>query len=73
MPLFDFVCDRCQHRFEELVSADEVPPCPDCKSAKVSRQLPVFAVGGASSGKAPLPDSCGSCEDPRGPGCPMMN
>ena len=72
MPLFDFVCDGCQHRFEDLVKASETPACPRCASKAVLRQLPLFAVqGGAGSGPSMAdmpPQGCGTCGDPRGPG-----
>jgi putative FmdB family regulatory protein len=44
VPIYEFVCESCGHRFEELVGshvgrrADEVA-CPECGSAKVERQL----------------------------------
>ena len=74
MPLFDFVCESCQHRFEELVSSGETPSCPECEGQKVQRQLPVFAVSGG--GEAPMPrgpGACGTCGDPRGPGACSTN
>jgi putative FmdB family regulatory protein len=44
VPVYEFVCESCGHRFEELVGshvgrevADVV--CPECSSAKVERQL----------------------------------
>jgi putative FmdB family regulatory protein len=38
MPLYDFKCPSCQHRFEELVKVDEVPLCPQCGAAGSQRQ-----------------------------------
>jgi putative FmdB family regulatory protein len=44
VPIYEFVCESCGHRFEELVGshvgrkADDVA-CPECGSAKVERQL----------------------------------
>ena len=38
MPIYEFECERCGRRFEELVSDRGVPvPCPDCGSARVLR------------------------------------
>ena len=44
VPIYEFVCESCGHRFEELVgshvgreTADVC--CPECDSAKVERQL----------------------------------
>ncbi|MCE9594867.1 MAG: zinc ribbon domain-containing protein [Planctomycetes bacterium] len=71
MPLFVYVCARCEHRFEELVFGSEEVLCPQCRSKGVERQLSTFAVRGESSverGAPPSPGSCGTCGDPRGPG-----
>ena len=71
MPIYEYVCKRCGHEFEELVksisSRDEVA-CPSCGAAGAARQLSVFAAreGGST---APLPTggaSCGPCCDPGG-------
>jgi putative FmdB family regulatory protein len=52
MPIYEYVCMECESHFEELVRIDEHPPCPDCSSANVSRQLSVFAAHGLT---APAP------------------
>jgi putative FmdB family regulatory protein len=44
VPIYEFVCESCGHRFEELVGATggiqaaEVA-CPECDSAEVERQV----------------------------------
>ena len=44
VPIYEFVCESCGHRFEELVgthvgrAATDVA-CPECGSAEVERQL----------------------------------
>ena len=39
MPLFHFICEKCDHDFEELVSTrDEAVVCPKCQSKKLERQ-----------------------------------
>ena len=46
MPLFDYACKLCGHRFEFLVrSGGEPPACPECKSPEVEKQLSMFKVG----------------------------
>ena len=67
MPLFDFRCQQCGHDFEDLITGEEQAECPSCQSAKVERQIAVFAVGGGASA-GPPPEACGPCGDPRGPG-----
>jgi putative FmdB family regulatory protein len=44
VPVYEFVCESCGHRFEELVGSHvgrEVADvaCPECHSVKVERQL----------------------------------
>jgi putative FmdB family regulatory protein len=48
VPIYEFVCKSCGHRFEELVgthvgraAADVV--CPECDSAEVERRLSTYA------------------------------
>jgi putative FmdB family regulatory protein len=77
MPLFEYQCGSCGHRFEYLTRADTVPSCPKCESADLEKQLSVFAVGASrvSPGPKPPADSpCASCGVPGGPGsCGMLH
>jgi len=67
VPIYEFACQSCGHRFEELVGshvgleADDVV-CPECGSAKAERQL--------STSYAPLhgmtPNQRRRLEDKRG-------
>ena len=76
MPIFEYSCVKCNHRFEKIVSASTVPECPSCGSKKLQRELSVFAVStkgaGASTKSAPA-GGCGTCGDPRGPGSCSTN
>jgi putative FmdB family regulatory protein len=78
MPIFEYVCQDCENRFETLVSGGSAKPkCPACASGKLEQQYSAFAVGSAkgkgrfgkaaSSGSSPR-GGCGTCGDPRGPG-----
>jgi len=68
MPIFEYICQECQHEFEALVFGRDKAQCPKCESKRLSPQLSVFAMAGKSSA-APAPGgACGSCGDPRGPG-----
>ena len=49
MPLFDFQCQACQHGFEALVRADALPPCPQCGSTNVAKQVSATAAPGKSA------------------------
>jgi putative FmdB family regulatory protein len=45
MPIYEFSCRACQHRFETLVRAADAPPqCPSCHSADLERIVSLFAV-----------------------------
>lgn len=37
MPLYEFKCRVCGHRFEELVRLGEVSECPKCRDAAPER------------------------------------
>jgi putative FmdB family regulatory protein len=69
MPLREFSCDVCRHRFEELVSEGERIVCPACGSALLTRRFSAFAVATSGGRTEAGPEGgCGSCGDPRGPG-----
>lgn len=76
MPIFEYVCKKCDHRFETIVNASTVVACPACQSSRLEKQLSVFApsVKGQPVARAAAPAGpCGSCGDPRGPGACSMN
>ena len=74
MPLFEYTCKECSHRFEVIVMGGKKPSCPSCGSRRLEKMLSTFAVS-TGSAKGPArggPPPCGNCSDPRGPGsCPM--
>ena len=37
MPIYEFECEECGRRFEELLGAGGTAPCPDCGSERVRR------------------------------------
>ncbi|WP_027475055.1 FmdB family zinc ribbon protein [Curvibacter gracilis] len=39
MPLYDYHCPACGHRFEALVRAGSTPACPQCGSSALERQI----------------------------------
>lgn len=49
MPIYDFQCRRCGHRFEQLVKPDETPGCPSCGAPKAQRLFSYSAA--VSTGK----------------------
>jgi putative FmdB family regulatory protein len=70
MPIYEYRCKGCDHRFETLVQGKRKPECPGCGGRRLEKQLSVFAVsaGGGEGQRAELPGPCGSCGHPDGPG-----
>jgi len=73
MPIFEYICQECQHEFEALVFGKDKASCPKCHSKKLEPQLSVFAAQ-SKGGSAPSMSAgpCGSCGDPRGAGACSM-
>jgi len=65
MPLYEYVCQGCGHRFEKLVrsTAGEQPDviCPLCRDERSQRVLSSFAVSrqGSSAALANAPAPIG--------------
>ena len=76
MPIFEYICQECDHHFEAIVLGHKKPACPRCEGKKLQQQISTFAVSGSEK-SAPSDDMaaapCGSCGDPRGPGACSMN
>jgi putative FmdB family regulatory protein len=63
VPLYDFVCSRCENNFEELVFGKEAVECPKCHTAEVKRQMSMPARPQTTGGDLPM--ACNS----EGPPC----
>ncbi len=51
MPIYEYRCKACGHRFEDFRSAaeaDEQEACPKCGRPKTERMMSTFATSGAS-------------------------
>ena len=67
MPIFEYNCSKCKHRFETIVlSTREKIACPKCQSNAVQKQLSVFSsrtsarqAAASASGCACTPQTCG--------------
>jgi putative FmdB family regulatory protein len=67
MPIFEYCCRKCSHRFETIVlSASEKIARPKCQSSALEKQLSVFSspasgesAAGSSGGCACTPQTCG--------------
>lgn len=61
MPIFEYVCAECGHRFEKLVrsmSREGEIRCPECGCESVHKAISVFGLGGGSSGSLGAGASC---------------
>lgn len=65
MPLYEYRCEECDHRFEILqrlgVGADGLS-CPSCGQERLAKQFSTFAASGTqATSAAPMP-SGGCCQ-----------
>ena len=49
MPIYEFICEHCELRFEELVRNGDKPRCPECSTNDIRRMLSSFAVHSTSA------------------------
>jgi putative FmdB family regulatory protein len=52
MPLFEYQCKACGHRFEALVIGSRTPRCPRCEGQDLEKQFSTFGCGSSSGGFA---------------------
>jgi len=50
MPLFEYQCKTCGHRFETLVVGSRTPACPRCRSEELEKQHSTFGCGATGRG-----------------------
>ena len=44
MPIYEYACRKCGHRFDALVRGASEPACPNCESGDLERLLSLPAV-----------------------------
>ena len=67
MPIYEYECRKCKHRFERLLkSAGDAPDkCPRCGASSIEKVFSSFSVS------QPVPSSAGSaCSACPSSGCP---
>lgn len=70
MPIYEYKCLECGHKFEELIGKslpDSSPVCPKCDSDKCEKQFSSFAMS-TGSGKSSSAPPCAT-----GGGCPSSS
>jgi len=55
MPIYEYACQNCGHRFEELIRGDEQPACPSCGASRLERQFSAAAAHATGSGTSECP------------------
>ena len=60
MPIFDFKCQECGHKFDLMVSNanKEKVQCPQCGAVNLQQLISSFGTAKAGNGKS---DSCFGC------------
>jgi putative FmdB family regulatory protein len=64
MPIYEYVCDACGKRYEQIVlSQSQKVQCPNCSSTRHTLQLSVFSAhtGSSGNGASMNPAPGGSC------------
>lgn len=51
MPIYDFLCTKCEYEFEVLARGTDTPVCPECGSSQVTRLVSLPAPQGKSKDK----------------------
>ena len=76
MPLYEYVCRKCDAPFELLIRSNEQPHCPQCGSKQLDKRfsVPAAHTRGASSLPVCSPEPTGGCGLPQCGmgGCQMM-
>jgi len=62
MPIYEYVCPKCQREFELLVRGDETAACPECGTTELSK---LVSAPSAHSGTGVNPPGCPTECNPR--------
>ncbi|MEA1959509.1 MAG: zinc ribbon domain-containing protein [Chloroflexota bacterium] len=73
MPIYEYKCSECNHKFERRCSfseSDNAVACPNCQSP-AKKQVSIFAAvsRGPGGGTMPIAGAGGGC----GPSCPATS
>ena len=60
MPIYEFVCEKCGHEFEELVmsSGNKKIICPKCNKSKVKKLMSTVCARSAKGVAEGKSDNC---------------
>jgi putative FmdB family regulatory protein len=70
MPIFEYLCADCGHKFEAIVFGEKKAECPKCHTGKIEQQLSTFSAHSHSNATS---NPCGqsACCMNNGGGCSM--
>ncbi|NLY55718.1 MAG: zinc ribbon domain-containing protein [Firmicutes bacterium] len=70
MPIYEYQCQACQHKFEQLRKATEpTPDCPKCQSSEVKKLMSAFGFKGVGADGVTTTMSGGGCSGCSGGSC----
>ena len=75
MPIIEFYCNKCQHKFEELILMNgglNSVKCPECKNTDLERLYSTFAFSGNSGFSSSIGSSCTDCSKDSCTGCSKL-
>ncbi|HEY3927743.1 MAG TPA: zinc ribbon domain-containing protein [Candidatus Koribacter sp.] len=61
MPIFEYVCAGCGHKFETIVMGSAEPECPKCHAHELEQQLSKFSAHSKSTAAPSTPCGASSC------------
>lgn len=63
MPIYEYVCEKCDNQFELLVFKDDEPECPKCGAKNLRKKMSAFgfSVGHKFTSSSSKGASCATC------------
>jgi putative FmdB family regulatory protein len=63
MPIYEYLCQRCDQEFEVLLRGSEKASCPSCGGKQLTKKFSVPAAHTEGSSQPPCPaKEAGSCD-----------
>ena len=72
MPIFEYTCVKCGHKFEALLksASESAPACPECHAKGAKRMLSRFAAASKTEfGSCKMSEDCMASAHAGGCGC----
>lgn len=54
MPIYEYECRQCGHRFEQLLLPSTTPACPSCSGQDLERLVSLYAVSSDTTRKSAI-------------------